>query len=250
MFCSGNPISFIDPWGLYDMQFYNHETGEFEMNKLWAARANILAYDAKVTGDSFTADLFVGISRKDIFDFTDSAIAFGKEHGSMYFSCDNAAAGWADSIYSTSLYIRHEYSGEIFSSTFNGRKVYSYTNPRAGSPHGVKWNKSNIPTGTNLEALIHTHINSDNFSEADKAAGKTYGVNVYLVDTSGKLRRYNVSDGTTTTDIATIKLAPLSPAQKNALEKQFKDSWDNHFNANGECPIGFSGCQKSKWPSF
>ena len=81
-----------------------------------------------------------------------------------YKTADEAAMAFANSTYSSSRYIRHEYSTEIYSRTINGKTTYNYNPSRVGTPHSASVSNT-IPKGTEFVAYAHTHPNSNVFSK-------------------------------------------------------------------------------------
>jgi len=68
-----------------------------------------------------------------------------------YKSADDAARAFSEQVYSSSAYIRHEYSTEIYSRTVKGETTYNYNPPRAGKPHSSSVGNS-TPKGTKAVA--------------------------------------------------------------------------------------------------
>ena len=159
-----------------------------------------------------------------------------------YNTTDDAARAFSEQVYSSSSYIRHEYSTEIYSRTINGNTTYNYNPPRAGQPHSASVRKS-TPKGTTLVAYAHTHPNSNSFSGKDIQVSVRLEINAYVVGPNLELQRYNLSTASTT-NLGSISPAPLTDAQRAALVTEFRVSWDEH-TAEG-CDFG---CDTMVWPT-
>lgn len=165
-----------------------------------------------------------------------------------YISADLAAASFSTEIYATSLYVRHEYSTEIYKVTENGRTLYYYTEPAAGSPHtatGIDMNR--VPDNGIAVAYSHTHIFSTVFSGDDIKFANLYRIDAYVSGPDFLVRKYDFSEGQNSIVIGTITPTPLTEAEKQTLQTQFYNSWHGHF-VNGVCPNGF-GCENIIWPT-
>ena len=167
----------------------------------------------------------------------------------QYTTVDDAAMAFANSVYSSSSYIRHEYGTVIYSITIDGMTTYDFATPVAGTPHSVGYGDVVIPAGTTAVATAHTHPNSNNFSgnEVGATTGDIpnairRGLDSYVIGPNLKLKKYSVSSG----NISTVGIAspvPLTSQQRTALVEQFYGSWSNHL---GTC--GF-GCEHMVWPT-
>lgn len=114
-----------------------------------------------------------------------------------YKSADDAARAFFEQVYSSSLYIRHEYSTEIYSRTVNGKTTYNYNLPRAGNPHSASVGNL-TPKGTKAVAYAHTHPNSNVFSRADIRAAENLKIDAYVVGPNLEFQRYSLSSALTT----------------------------------------------------
>ena len=114
-----------------------------------------------------------------------------------YRSADDAARAFSEQVYSSSSYIRHEYSTEIYSRDINGETTYNYNPPRAGKPHSASVGNS-TPKGTKSVAYAHTHPNSNVFSEADIRAARNLKIDAYVVGPNLELQRYSLSSASIT----------------------------------------------------
>ena len=168
-------------------------------------------------------------------------------YGKAYSSPDAAATAFAGYIYSSSLYVRHEYGAKIYSQTVDGVKSYYVSEPNSGGPHSVSYGGIDLPKGATYEATIHTHPNSNSFSSADKTNANNRGINSYVVGPNLSLQCYNVSDKTTSV-VGTITSRLLTEAEKKILETEFRPSWDSHLDKNGNCNDGFN-CGNMTWPT-
>ena len=159
-----------------------------------------------------------------------------------YKSADDAAKAFSEQVYSSSAYIRHEYSTEIYSRTVNGETTYNYNSPRAGQPHSASVGAS-TPKGTKTVAYAHTHPNSNVFSSADIQVAQNMGIDAYVVGPNLELQRYSVSSATTT-NLGVISPIALTDEQRTSLVEEFQVSWDNHVEAG--CNFG---CNNMTWPT-
>ncbi|MGM9643495.1 MAG: DNRLRE domain-containing protein [Eubacteriales bacterium] len=165
-----------------------------------------------------------------------------------YVSADLAALAFATEIYAASLYIRHEYSTEIYKVNEDGRTLYYYTEPAAGSPHSASGiNMGRIPSNGTAVAYSHTHPNSNSFSSADINYANHYKIDAYFNGPNLEVNKYDYSSGQHPLYVDTITPTPLTTAQKQALQTEFYDSWHDHI-VNGVCSKGFS-CGSMSWPT-
>jgi len=159
-----------------------------------------------------------------------------------YKSADQAAKAFSEQVYSSSLYIRHEYSTEIYSQTNEGKTTYNYNPPRAGQPHSASAGSS-TPKGTKTVAYAHTHPNSNVFSITDIRSAEILGIDAYVVGPNLELQRYNLYSSTTT-NLGIISPVALTDEQRASLIDEFKVSWDAHVKAG--CDFG---CENIMWPT-
>ena len=158
-----------------------------------------------------------------------------------YKSADDAARAFSEEIYSSSIYIRHEYSTEIYSRTINGKATYNYNPPRAGKPHSASVGKP-TPNGTKTVAYAHTHPNSNNFSEADIKVAQSLKIDAYVVGPNLELQRYNLLSASTA-NLGGISPIALTDERRSSLITEFQVSWDAHVSAG--CDFDCSGMT---WP--
>lgn len=168
-------------------------------------------------------------------------IKYAEDHYEPYKSADEAARAFSEEVYSSSLYIRHEYGTEIYSRTVFGVTTYNYNPPHAGEPHSVDVNSSS-PEGTTIVASAHIHPNSNTFSDQDKSVAMYLNINSYVVGPNLQLQKYDPSSGTT--NLGAIYPIQLTDAQKNSLVKEFEVSWDDHIIIG--CDFG---CFNMTWPT-
>ncbi len=165
-----------------------------------------------------------------------------------YASADLAALAFATEIYAASLYIRHEYSTEIYKVTEDGRTLYYYTEPAAGSPHSASGiDMGRVPSHGTAVAYSHTHPNSNSFSSSDINYANYYKIDAYFNGPNLEVQKYDYSTGQYPISVATITPTPLTDAQKQTLQTEFYDSWYGHI-VNGYCSKGF-GCGNMTWPT-
>ena len=165
-----------------------------------------------------------------------------------YVSADLAALAFATEIYAASLYIRHEFSTEIYKVTENGETLYYYTEPAAGSPHsasGIDINR--VPAHGTAVAYSHTHPNSNSFSEPDINFANYYYIDAYFNGPNVQVNKYDRSTNNHSIVVGTITPDPLTDAEKTALEIEFHDSWYGHI-VDGQCTSNFN-CGNMAWPT-
>ena len=175
--------------------------------------------------------------------YKDSGIGRGTyDKSEPYKTADDAAKAFSEQVYSSSSYIRYEYSTEIYSRTVNGKTTYNYNTPRVGEPHS-----SNVgaptPSGTKIVAYAHTHPNTSFFSPADKNVSQTMGIDAYVVGPNLELQRYSYFSASIT-NIGTISPIALTDAQRSALVAEFQVLWDAHVAAGCEF-----NCGSMTWPT-
>ena len=159
-----------------------------------------------------------------------------------YQTADDAARAFANSTYSSSRYIRHEYATEIYSRTINGKTTYNYNPPRSGNPHSVNVGYR-TPSGTRIVAYAHTHPNSNSFSVADISVAQKLNIDAYVVGPNLELQHYSTSLGLASS-LGKINPVELTEAQKNQLVSDFQVSWDEHVSEGCEF-----GCSNMVWPT-
>ena len=161
---------------------------------------------------------------------------------------DEAAIAWANHIYSTSLFVRHEHGAMIYR-TAPGE--YRISRTISGSPHDVSVPLIGIPAHQRI-AFVHTHPNTMGFTPDDKQLARTQGINAYVATPSDSswvfhLWRYHRPTPSQAEDervIRNVDLKPLSTAEQAILMNLYQDSWDNHL----PCIHPF-GCNNMQWPT-
>ena len=162
-----------------------------------------------------------------------------------YASPEDAAVAFANEIYSSSLYIRHEYGTLIYSITVGGVTRFYYADPVAGNPHGTgtAYLDTVIPAGVDVVATAHTHPNSNTFSSSDISNANKRGLDNYVLGPSLNVLKYDVSAGQVVPNpVGQATLRPLSDIEKMQLYRRFESSWNNHTcnflycNNNGAWP--------------
>ena len=158
-----------------------------------------------------------------------------------YTSADDAAAAFAEEIYSTSYYVGFEYASVIYSITENGITTYGYTTPTAHDPH-ESYVDNLPPEGTAYVAYIHTHPNSNEFSPSDRDRAGDLRCGAYMIGPNLQLQYYNyITDNVT--PIRLISPSPLTAGRRAELCAEFQDKWDYHISKG--CDFG---CASMKWP--
>lgn len=151
-----------------------------------------------------------------------------------FSSADEAARAFAIAVYSSSRYIRHEYSACIYARY----GTYYFTVPRVGNPHSC------LPQLVDgRQAYIHTHPNSNAFSSSDKSWAESHQIDAYVVCPNGQIRKYDYIDNTDQV-IGSYTPHALTASEKSFLQSTYRQSWLNHLNS---C-TGF-GCQNMTWPT-
>ena len=153
-----------------------------------------------------------------------------------YKSADEAAKAFSEQVYSSSSYIRHEYSTEIYSRTIDNQTTYNYNPPRAGAPHSATVGNP-VPKGAKAVAYAHTHPNSNVFSSKDIQAAEYLQIDAYVVGPNLQLQRYSFASKTTTA-LGVISPSVLTDAQRASLVTEFQDSWNSHISTGCDFNCG------------
>ena len=159
-----------------------------------------------------------------------------------YSTADAAALAWANYIYSTSLFARHELVAAIYQ-TVPGEFTLSGT--VSCTPHSFT-----VTLQTGRVAYVHTHPNSNTFSDADIGISTRNNIDAYVAapttyggTSAFQLLRYDVSTDSTIT-VGSVTLRNLSTTVQTNLASFYLDSWINHLSP----PCGF-GCENRQWPT-
>ena len=258
-----NDVAFINPIR-YRGYYYDSETGLYYLKSRY--------YDPEV-GRFINADGYVstgqGVLGNNMFAYCGNnpvmysdptgeflglvlgAFAIGltmtfagckSDKSESYKSADAAAKAFSEQIYSSSMFIYHEYSTVIYSNTVDGKTTYNYTEPKAGSPHEVTVDIS-AAQGTPV-AYAHTDPYSNIFSGPDAMYACKNKIDGYVVGPSRELKRFSVltEEGQS---LGLIDPIELTEAQRTSLVAEFQKSWDAHI-AQG-CDLG---CGSMKWPVY
>ena len=203
-FCNGDPANGIDPTG-FVKERGNVSTGKFYMVTL--------------------ADEYVDYS---VASHLVSSVNYDQAIYGGYISANLAAIDFAKNYYKSGMYVRFEYSGVIVQID----SLYYYTNVQLESPHSCPNINMQISSDATLVAYIHTHPNSEQFSDNDINYAKRYKCDAYVVVPSGKIKRYYNSSGKTL-DVETygdINWNELSVKDKEYLEIACQDKWEKHLD--------------------
>lgn len=157
-----------------------------------------------------------------------------------FSSAELAAKDFARSVYSSSEYLRMEYAATIYK--YNGN--YYYYNVHIGEPHNVVVSKS-VPENATYVAYIHTHPNSEQFSEGDINVCEKFGGYAYVVTPSYSLKRYDSSTNAINSIYSGIVIHPLTEGEKSGLVGSYNYIWYNHIQ-NENCDFH---CENKVWPN-
>ena len=168
-----------------------------------------------------------------------------------YTSADNAATAFANEVYSSCLYIRHEYGTAIYSETDeDGVITYGYTKPKVGTPHSVNVSIIAVPDSATKVATAHTHPNSNSFSGLNNGAttgdipnAKIRNLDSYVVGPNLTLQKYEVASGKIR-QLQQIQPRSLTAMEKTCLEIAYSSSWNDHLST-----CNWSICKTTNWPT-
>ncbi len=161
---------------------------------------------------------------------------------SGYSTLSAAVKAFAESIYCRSEYVKIEYGAILYKLG----STYYYDCVQSGYPHYVEIEGS-YPKSATFLGIIHTHPNSEEFSDTDIAAISSSNCPGYLVTKSYKVLKYDPSTEATTVYLSSFVPNTLTSSQKSELVTSFSDIWYGHFE-NGNCPKGFD-CSNMQWPN-
>lgn len=168
--------------------------------------------------------------------------------GDLFTSSKEAVKNFAYCNYNDSLYIRMEISSTLYMITKNGKDYYSYTTYTVGNPHSCQPldGISLIPNGGWMIGGIHTHPNSNNFSDADKNWAHKYGM-IYVVTPNRCIRVYHDTRSGYKDELvySQISLSSLATDVKKHLVNGYRTRWNDHIST--QC--GF-GCNNMRWPAW
>ncbi|MBQ7170844.1 MAG: DNRLRE domain-containing protein [Clostridia bacterium] len=155
-----------------------------------------------------------------------------------------AAYHFAKAVYSSTEYTYIEYAATIYIKD----NRYYYYNVHAGEPHSVIVSNS-VPSGATYVGYIHTHPNSEDFSNSDTSIADSWGGYAFVVTPSYSVKRYSALTGTTLTLYTGVAPYSLTIEEKDDLYASCYSTWygPSHF-INGECSSGF-GCETKTWPN-
>lgn len=157
-------------------------------------------------------------------------------------SANLAARDFAKSTYAATEYVRIEHAATIYLK--NGK--YYYYDVHSGNPHSV--NVSTIvPSGATYIGYIHTHPNSESFSDADKNFADNHGGLAYVVTPLHNVKRYNSTTNVEDTVYTNLAIRSLTNDEKESLVSSLSSVWYGHL-VSGVCPNGFH-CETKTWPN-
>lgn len=159
---------------------------------------------------------------------------------SEFTSADLAAKHFAQSVYKSSEYTRIEYAAVIY--VHYGK--YYYQNVHYGEPHSVSVSCT-VPSGATYIGYVHTHPNSEYFSDADINFAEAHGGYAYVVTPLYKLKKYDSSTNVTSTIYTSMTIYSLTAAEKNNLVSELEPIWNAHI-ASGPCDFN---CNTKTWPN-
>ena len=165
---------------------------------------------------------------------------------SLFKTSRDAVRDFANNYYNVSLFLRMEISSLLFAITKNRRTYYAYTPYIIGNPHscqpldGRKW----IPKGGWRVGGLHTHPNSNFFSNADKKWAKKYG-SIYVVVPNRSLRVYHDTRRGWKDEVLfkNMTFKKLTRDVSSRLRYQYRSVWLNHIKT--KCDFK---CSKKRWP--
>ena len=163
-----------------------------------------------------------------------------------YETADEAAKAFAEEVYESAMYTRHEFGAEIFSSEINGVTMYSYSTPRIGKPHEVMVGYP-TPPNTVYVAFVHIHPNYDYFSQGDKDIANKRNINAYVVGSSKQLRMYD-SSTFKSFPIGQIHPIQLMEFQYTSRKQMSWYTWGSHLNDG--CHKPNNSCNNKVWPAW
>lgn len=164
----------------------------------------------------------------------------------MYDSEERAAFVAATYMYDVAETYGIESGAFIYSVTQGIWTSYSYTDVVYGGPHGCdpKDAEKLVPSDAEIVAFIHTHPNSNQFSEADIGWAKWKMYNMYVVIPTHDVLKY---DWCSKTVVSIGKMVPSPVTLTQDEVDTLKEAWYGHF-VDGICPNGFDDTPSLAWP--
>ena len=164
----------------------------------------------------------------------------------MYDSEERAAFVAATYMYDVAETYGIESGEFIYSVTQGIWTSYSYTDVVYGGPHGCdpKDAEKLVPSDAEIVAFIHTHPNSNQFSEADIGWAKWKMYNMYVVIPTHDVLKY---DWCSKTVVSIGKMVPSPVTLTQDEVDTLKEAWYGHF-VDGICPNGFDDTPSLAWP--
>ena len=149
----------------------------------------------------------------------------------VLFNSKNAAASNFSKLYNgVSIVDNLEYVSKIYETTdMHGKIVFAYAKPVKGTPAGATPSSVDIPEGTTLKAVVHTHgaydvrYANDRFSGrigdassfGDMGYAERHSVDIYVATPNGSFQRYDVIKNKITTLSTSMASDPLHPNRLN-----------------------------------
>lgn len=167
----------------------------------------------------------------------------------LFHSKNYAAYLFAVNYYNISLYIRFEISALIYMLSKGNKLYYAFTPYIIGEPHSCAPldGKKYIKSGGILLGAIHTHPNSNSFSQADKNFAKSRSISIYVVTPNEDIRIYHDTHSGYKDQVIfhRVKRRSLSENEKKDLVNKYKSKWRDHLKEN--CNFN---CKYLRWPSW
>jgi len=172
---------------------------------------------------------------------------FGYAPLTLFKTSKEAVKDFAYNYYNISLYIRMELSSVLYSIQKNRKVYYSYTPYTVGHPHycnplaSLKW----IPKGGFCIGAIHTHPNSNVFSNSDKNWAKKSYRSIYVITPNRNIRVYHDTRRGWKDEILfkNMIFKKLNRDISSRLRYQYRSLWNSHIKT--KCDFN---CIKKGWP--
>ena len=179
-----------------------------------------------------------------IYQFDGYSYGDDEERGG-YRTAHEAAIAFYNEFYLHSYYVRIEYGGMIYTREIEGELFYFYSQPLIGEAHRVAPHDLIIDNGVTIVAYVHTHPNSDDFSDNDIKYADGESKNFYVVGPSFSVQFYDYMNKSISTLETLIQPNELSQIEKSYLVELCKDKWDRHW----ESDVCIFGCKNMVWPT-